>query len=125
MQPRGILPSREKSAVYTFTEDSGQPWSTRGEAVTGVLPSRPGEGASSHVGTGLQPPTFLAVFLIFLPSSLPPRCPRMLPGFRIFEAAASLPAWVLPKAETDRGFSESKVASWGADRCPAMIPFLI
>lgn len=84
-----------------------------------------GEGSSTHVGTGLQTPTFFAVFLIFLPFSLPPCCPRMLPGFCIFEAAASLPAWVLPKAETDRRFNESKVASWGVDRCPAMIPFLI
>lgn len=84
-----------------------------------------GEGASSHVGTGLQTPTFFAVFLVFLLSSLLPYCPRMLPSFCIFEAAASLPAWVLPKAETDRGFNESKVASWGVDRCPAMIPFLI
>lgn len=91
----------------------------------GVYPPGPGEGASSHVGTGLQAPTFSAVFLIFLPSSLAPHCPRMLPGFCSFEATASLPAWVLPKAETDRGFNESKVASWGVDRCPAMIPFLI
>lgn len=36
--------------------------------MVGVCPLGAGEGASSHVGTGLQAPTFSAVFLIFLPS---------------------------------------------------------
>jgi hypothetical protein len=65
-----------------------------------------------HSATRCVAPTFLA-------------CLEFLPRIRIFEATAFLPAWMLPKADTDRGFNESKVASQGVDRCSAMILFLI